>query len=468
MIAPQPASFYLSGVRVGPPQPAPASATIWRFTPLLPVGHPEEDVDHALSVLNEMAQAQGNEVTISNVSHDGLICDLQFPHSRLVRVANASTAPYGVWISMMSNATVLLKCTGQPAVPWPLRRSDNRQQATTPVKHDDVTSDAKTPFHTIHSDRFPCLQNTGGKGPNACPNSTIRPGRHLCPCYVSSNSFGAVEVTHGLRTGDCNVSSYPTKCLTSVAEVVDTLRLVPAGQRAISWLAHYLPRVVKGKMETSSTAAVWDLDDAGNTMPWADEWQAVVEQRLDEWFGDYKAAGGPNIDIVFHDLESLIFGFGHHFGKFANNSAVFSPWVADPRWPALLAELNARGEPYGLSFNDMAAAANTSCCGESTCAPGCDTTVFYSYVWNEVMSQRIAKMMNASLYHSIAKHYPQVQVSNYDQARYSTEPTYWAGSRTSYVAPPIGTGCHVGQRVHLAVFCSALGRSEAWHDSSHR
>ena len=444
MIAPQSASFYLSGVRVGPPQPAPATATIWRFTPMLPVGHPGEDADHALSVLNEMVQAQGGDVFVSNVSHDGLICDLQFPQSRLVRVANASTAPYGVWISMMSNATVLLKCTGQPAVPWPLRRSDNRQQTTTPMKYDDVTSDAKTPFHTIHSDRFPCLQNTGGKGPNACPNSTTRPGRHLCPCYVSSNSFGAVEVTHGLRTGDCNVSSYPTKCLTSVADVVDTLRLVPAGQRAISWLAHYLPRVVKGKMETSSTAAVWDLDDAGNTMPWADEWQAVVEQRLDEWFGDYKAAGGPNIDIVFHDLESLIFGFGHHFGKFANNSAVFSPWVADPRWPALLAELNARGEPYGLSFNDMAAAANTSCCGESTCAPGCDTTVFYSYVWNEVMSQRIAKMMNASLYHSIAKHYPQVQVSNYDQAQYSTEPTYWAGSRTSYVAPPIGTGCHVG------------------------
>jgi hypothetical protein len=135
MIAPQPASFYLSGVRVGPPQPAPASATIWRFTPLLPVGHPEEDADHALSVLNEMAQAQGNEVTISNVSHDGLICDLHFAQSSLVRVANARTAPYGVWISTTGNATVLLKC-GQSVVPWPLNHSRKENQQR--LKTDDI------------------------------------------------------------------------------------------------------------------------------------------------------------------------------------------------------------------------------------------------------------------------------------------------------------------------------------------
>ena len=128
MIAPHPASFYLSGVRVGPPHPAAATGTIWRFTPLLPVGHPGEDADHALSALREMAQAKGDDVVVSNVSHGGLPCDLRFRQSALVRVANASTAPYGVWISATANATVSLECTGQSALPWPLqRRSGHRR-----------------------------------------------------------------------------------------------------------------------------------------------------------------------------------------------------------------------------------------------------------------------------------------------------------------------------------------------------
>ena len=69
-----------------------------------------------------MVQVQGDDVMISNVSHGGLFCDLRFSQSKLVQVANASTAPYGVWISTV-NATVLLKCTGQPAVTWPQGRS---------------------------------------------------------------------------------------------------------------------------------------------------------------------------------------------------------------------------------------------------------------------------------------------------------------------------------------------------------
>ena len=69
-----------------------------------------------------MAQAKGDDVVVSNVSHGGLPCGLRFRQSALVRVANASTAPYGVWISATGNATVSLECTGQPPLPWPLQR----------------------------------------------------------------------------------------------------------------------------------------------------------------------------------------------------------------------------------------------------------------------------------------------------------------------------------------------------------
>ena len=136
MISPQPGSFYLSGVRVGP-ESSSSTTFMWRFTAQLPVGNPGEDAKHALSVLSEMVQAQGDDVVVSNVSHNGLLCDLRFPHSSLVRVANASTAPYGVWIStrglpVTHESTVLLTCAGQSAVPWPLH-----QQAR--FKTDDFT-----------------------------------------------------------------------------------------------------------------------------------------------------------------------------------------------------------------------------------------------------------------------------------------------------------------------------------------
>jgi hypothetical protein len=65
MIAPQPASFYLSGVRVG--HPAPAMTTIWRFTPLLSVGHPGEDAGHALSVRVSYLFAHRLTYTSANV-----------------------------------------------------------------------------------------------------------------------------------------------------------------------------------------------------------------------------------------------------------------------------------------------------------------------------------------------------------------------------------------------------------------
>lgn len=300
------------------------------------------------------------------------------------------------------------------------------------------------PFHTLHSDRLPCLQYSTTIGPNACPSS-VKPGG-ICPCYHSSNAFGAVIVDH-LRT--CNFSDYdPSKCITSVDRVAEALSPLPAGQRAVSWLALYRPQMINGERQLSSLVAMWDKDSENNTLPWADEWQKAVRQRLNAWFALYKSADRPAIDMVFYDLESLSFGFGHSFafapGHRTNFSAIFGPWQADPRWPALLAELNAAGQPFGVNFTNMTAAAETACCRSDICYPGCDTNDFHQYVWNFVMSQRVAQMMNATLYSSITPHFPNIQTSNYDQARYSSEPQYWAGHLNSYVRPPIGTGCHVG------------------------
>jgi hypothetical protein len=252
------------------------------------------------------------------------------------------------------------------------------------LKTDDsaaVTS-AGRPFHTLHSDRLPCLQYSTTTGPNACPNSTVA---GICLCYHSSNAFGAVEVDH-LPT--CKFADYdPATCLTPVDRVAEALRPMPAGQRAVSWLALYRPQEINGKRELSSLAAMWDLDSNNVTLPWADDWQAAVRPRLRAWFANYSAkADRPAIDMVFYDLEALSFGFGHSFafapGAHTNFSAVFGPWQADSRWPALLAELNAAGAPFGVEFSNMTAAAETACCRSDICYPGCDTTDYHQCVIN--------------------------------------------------------------------------------------
>ena len=186
-------------------------------------------------------------------------------------------------------------------------------------------------------------------------------------------------------------------------------------------------------------------------MPFADEWQRVVGKRMDAWFGAYKAAGGE-VDVVLLDIESLIFGFGHVFAKGEDNAKLFAPWQADPRWAGLLADLTALGSQYGVSFDNMTKAADTACCNSGMCEPGCDTTLNYYYVWNAVMSERVAKMINQTLYEPIAKHFPDVEMSNFDQSHYDSSPAYWAGSLNSYVMPPIGSGVHIGTHSSLGLY----------------
>ena len=95
------------------------------------------------------------------------------------------------------------------------------------------------------------------------------------------------------------------------------------------------------------------------------------------------------------------------------------------------------------ALNNMTKAADTACCNSQGCDPGCDTTLYYMYVWNAVMATRVARMINQTLYEPIAKHFPDVEMSNFDQSHYDSSPAYWAGSLNSYVMPPIGSGVHI-------------------------
>lgn len=324
---------------------------------------------------------------------------------------------------------------------------------------------APTPlaFHSIVSARLPCVNN-------ACRNSTL--DGHVCPCLQLSNSFAGAEVEHwqmrgsgphavwplnGTDPNHCNTTDFPLICATPPATIAMALKTMAKGQRSIAPIDLYAARIENGKLDKT---AAWDIGPNGGIMPFADEWQRVVGKRMDAWFGAYKAAGGE-VDVVLLDIEALIFGFGHVFGKGNDNAKLFAPWQADPRWAGLLADLNALGSEYGVSFDNMTKAADTACCNSEGCDPGsivsgvctCDTTLPYMYVWNAVMAQRVARMINETLYEPIAKHFPDVEMSNFDQSHYDSSPSYWTGSIYSYVMPPIGSGVHIGTHSSIGLYC---------------
>jgi hypothetical protein len=73
-------------------------------------------------------------------------------------------------------------------------------------------------------------------------------------------------------------------------------------------------------------------------------------------------------------------------------------------------------------------------------------------VWNLVMQHRVAQWINQTLYVPVARHFPNVQMSNYDQGHWDTTPQYWPCNLYGYITPPIGNGAHVGTHSSYAYY----------------
>ena len=89
--------------------------------------------------------------------------------------------------------------------------------------------------------------------------------------------------------------------------------------------------------------------------PWADVYEAVMTKRVDTWFGELKRIGGK-VDLILSDFEmgDKAESFNWVRQPTADGSDPVTALLADPRWPALRTQLNARGKPYGVSFDDAA------------------------------------------------------------------------------------------------------------------
>ena len=225
-------------------------------------------------------------------------------------------------------------------------------------------------------------------------------------------------------------------CYFSPARVRDALAAVPPGQRLIGMIDG---ESNMGGMDLRDQSD-WDLLPGGEfSGPWGDNMTAYVSDRWGRWMAAFKEAGGA-VDVITVDAEwsgwFIGKGFAAQRSRRTHQPGVWHALVADPRWPALRARLDAAGAPYGAAF------ANVSDMG--TWALN-DTADLRAHVWNAVMYERYAEVINASYFSPARAAFPRVKGSNYGHM-YTPPDALWtfmAGAGEMH--PPFaGGGAHVG------------------------
>ena len=228
------------------------------------------------------------------------------------------------------------------------------------------------------------------------------------PCFThGGNAFAAESIGWRALNSSCAVDDPPQYCFTDPAAVKACMDRMPPGRRAIHlegsiWL--YGKHSAKNRPQCGGWAD-WDDRLPGACTLWADAWQAIASRRFDRWFAEYKALGGT-VDVIMIDFESNPWW---EAGDFAHSLADLNHTLADPRWPAVLAQLNAAGQPFGVDFGNISDIVFWG------------STHFDSdwrkWVWVDVMMARRGAYLNASLFEPVRRHFPAVKGAEYDHRK---------------------------------------------------
>eukprot|EP01052_Picozoa_sp_SAG31_P042214 SAG31_NODE_6635_length_1943_cov_1.693601_1_plen_406_part_10 len=197
----------------------------------------------------------------------------------------------------------------------------------------------------------------------------------------------------------------------------------------------------------------WDQLAGGFRGPWAENMTAFVGQRWRRWMGEYKRLGG-HVDVLHVDAEwhgwYISHGFAEQRSSVTNATGIWEAMAADPRWPSLQARLNLAGKAFGADFADITDMASWQLNS---------TTDLRAHVWDAVMFQRNAEIVNASYFEPVREAgFPAVKCSNYGHT-YTPPPKLWTYmSGTSEGHPPFaGPGAHVGTHQSKSFYTPSNG-----------
>jgi hypothetical protein len=197
-------------------------------------------------------------------------------------------------------------------------------------------------------------------------------------------------------------------CFVSPQEVKEALSTVQPGMQAISleggslyYLEHLTDRSphepVWYFLDNLPQGSTWKNHTASG--PYFDTWASTVKRRVTTWFSKFKEIGGQ-VDYLILDFELGTQASYFHFKSqptFGAAEPAVQQAMADARWPALQAELNAAGAPHGLNFSHSVMASMA----------GWGQRDLHGYVWNSVLLDRlIPRALNDSVYEPIRAHFP--------------------------------------------------------------
>ena len=284
------------------------------------------------------------------------------------------------------------------------------------------------PFHLAFSDRWPCV-GAQQQQPNATRTTHCFWQRGLAATadldWVKGMPFGADAIT-------------PPQT------VLEGLARTPQGQRGVQINGALrlpgLPAVSKGFFDSNASVV----------LPWAGEFEERMTPVLSAWFGKFLSLGG-DVDMIVMDWESqalvtlpavaLQQADNHSAGGCAKPSCRSAAALIeqDPRWPALQARLNARGEPFDVSFPSLIGWEAWAAQARSTDSAKARTAQYRTLVWNDLMIEQTAQILNRTVFEPARSYFPRVRSSNY--AHYHLTPDWrlwtWPGGLP-------GGGAHVG------------------------
>lgn len=201
----------------------------------------------------------------------------------------------------------------------------------------------------------------------------------------------------------------------SPAEALAATINMPVGYRAF-FLTNFLE--IPG-FDGGLTEAAGYVDTKlsnGNTaqysLLWMDDWEAVATAKLSTFLSQYKQLGGQ-LEYLVIDIEDTSLSYHSTRGtdRRVDKSAtptinIWQELLSDPRWPALKAELVARGIPEAdLSLANIGT---------------WDVHSANAARWNAVMSERLAGYLNRAIADTVFTYFPDALVSNYGN-KYHTQ-----------------------------------------------
>ena len=257
------------------------------------------------------------------------------------------------------------------------------------------------------------------------------------PCFLAGGNTFAAAVMDWVGAGidECMVDDPPLRCFTDPQSVKACLDRMPRGRKVIHlqggiWLYGNSSKSVR---KQCGGWADFDPILPGACTLWSDRWQGIVSRRISNWMASYKDLGGT-IDVIMIDFETNPWW---EPGDFYHNRTDFGRTLADPRWPAVLAQLNEHGQKYGVNFNNIS---DIMWWGSSRYDGD-----FRKYVWTAVMNARRGAYLNRTLFNPVRKYFPNVKGSDYNHHMHpGPDDDRWEGVFTDITTPPVCCGSHVG------------------------